>query len=349
MSTISPRRAATIAAVAARVDQGKLISWIKPKNATPAENMSFYLGGHRPYWLSDSPAPMFISATTLGEYKRAGEQWPIAVRGGMGRAPWALDSGGFTELKLHGEWRQHPDDYGSMVVRLMDEYTMLPPDFVATQDWMCEPVVIKGGTYKGVKFAGTGLTVRDHIELTVENYLYLAEEFYFVPWLIPMQGYTLEDYLLCEQMLLDAGVDLAGKERARPPLVGLGSVCRREATAEIEEIVSTFHAKGYRLHGFGVKTDGLRRYGRRLASADSMAWSAVARLEGIRLPDTEWGRCEHPGVCNNCLRWALVWREMVLAGLHGTDVDPDWATLADLYDQLDEQTGQLPLFDLSPA
>lgn len=344
MSICSPRRAAVIAAAVERVDRGKHIPWIKPKNATPAQNMSFYLGGHRPYWLSDSPVPMFISATTLGEYKGYDEKWPIALRGGMGNAPWALDSGGFTELKIHGEWRQHPDDYGGAVVRFMDEYGMLPPDFVATQDWMCEPVVIKGGTYKGVTFAGTGLTIRDHIELTVENYLYLAEEFYFVPWLIPMQGYRIDDYLLCEQMLLDAGVDLTGEfhgDGSGRPLIGLGSVCRREATSEVLEIVQTFADKGYRLHGFGVKTDGLKRYGHLLDSADSMAWSYAARMENIRLPDTAWGACTHSGICNNCLRWALTWREIVLAGLHGTDLDPDWSFLAEMLAELDDGTGQL--------
>lgn len=346
MSTTTPRRAAVLAAVAARVDQGHTTSWIHPKNATPAQAMNFYLGAHRPYWLSSSPVPLFISVNTLGAYKGRGEEWPIAKRGGC-RAPWALDSGGFTELKHHGNHRLDSDIYGGMVTRFMDEYTMIPPDFAAIQDFMCEPWVISGGTFKGQTFVGTGLTVRDHLELTVMSYCYLAEEFYFIPWMPTLQGYTLDDYLLCEQMYLDAGVDLAGARR-----VGLGSVCRREATAEIEQIVNTFAGRGYRLHGFGVKTDGLKRYGPRLASADSMAWSTAARLENIRLPDTRWGACTHPGVCNNCLRWALVWREMVLAGLYGVDLDPDWEFLADLVDARDDDTGQLTLdldFDLIGA
>ncbi len=346
MSTCSPRRAAIIAAAAGRVDRGKHTSWIHPKNGTPAQNMSFYLGGHRPYWLADSPVPMFVSAATLGEYKRHGEQWPIAVRGGMGKAPWALDSGGFTELKIHGEWRMHPDEYGGMVVRFMDEYGMLPPDFAAPQDWMCEPMVLAGGTYRGVTFKGTKLTVRDHLELTIWNYLHLAEEFYFVPWIPVLQGYTLDDYLLCEQMYLDAGVDLTGKsmgDGTGRPLIGLGSVCRREATSEVLQIVQTFADKGYRLHGFGVKTDGLKLYGHLLDSADSMAWSYAARMENIRLPDTEWGRCTHAGICNNCLRWALTWRELVLAGLHGTNLEPGWPTFTELLDLMASDTGQLTL------
>jgi hypothetical protein len=332
-----PHRAAVLAALAARVDQGKHTTWLVDRNhPDPARRMQFWLGGHRPYWLSDSPVPMFISANTLRDYKGRDEQWPIARRGGVSR-PWALDSGGFTALRDHGGWRLDADDYGSMVVRLMDECGMIRPDFAAPQDWMCEPWVIAGGVHNGQRFAGTGLNTRLHIEFTVENFLYLREEFYFVPWIPVLQGFHLDDYLLCEQMYLDAGVDL------KAGLVGLGSVCRREATAEIEEIVRTFHAKGYRLHGFGVKTDGLRRYGRMLASADSMAWSRVARLQEIRLPDTPWGACTHPGVCNNCLRWALVWRELVLAGLHGDDLVPDLDVLEQLLSERDEQVGQLAL------
>ncbi|MBQ1164408.1 hypothetical protein KBZ21_41190, partial [Streptomyces sp. A73] len=39
------------------------------------------------------------------------------------------------------------------------------------------------------------------------------------------------------------------------------------------EIVATLHSHGLRLHGFGVKTQGLSDYGPSLYSADSMAWS----------------------------------------------------------------------------
>ena len=66
-----------------------------------------------------------------------------------------------------------------------------------------------------------------------------------------------------------------------------------------------------RLHGFGVKREGLRRHGASLVSVDSMAWSVVARRRRLRLP-----RCTHRArYCNNCLTWALTWREGVLSGL----------------------------------
>jgi hypothetical protein len=102
----------------------------------------------------------------------------------------------------------------------------------------------------------------------------LAPDLPFIPML---HGWELADYLECAAMYEAAGVDLA----AVPP-VGVGSVCRRRATEEIGTIMKTLAGKGLKLHGFGVKTEGLRRYGQYLASADSMAWSLRGRH--MRLP-----------------------------------------------------------------
>jgi len=52
----------------------------------------FYLGTHASNWLTRPGRPLFVSAVRLRKVKR----WPVAQR------RWALDSGGFTELSLHG-------------------------------------------------------------------------------------------------------------------------------------------------------------------------------------------------------------------------------------------------------
>ena len=98
----------------------------------------------------------------------------------------------------------------------------------------------------------------------------------------------------------DAGIDLAAEAT-----VGLGSVCRRQATSGIEDICFTLAARGIRLHGFGVKIAGLGRYGRHLTSADSMAWSYDARRSPALPGHTHRS-------CANCVEWALRWRERVL-------------------------------------
>lgn len=54
----------------------------------------FYLGTHHPHWLGRVNVPLFISRRQLVKRKSL----PRAS------APWALDSGGFTELKDFGCW-----------------------------------------------------------------------------------------------------------------------------------------------------------------------------------------------------------------------------------------------------
>lgn len=263
----------------------------------PARRLTFYVGCHMPRWLEKSPVPLFVSARTLAKkYERTtGEDFPKA------RCTWALDSGGFTELTQYGTWGMHPDEYGGMVYRFMDDCGM--PKFAAPQDWMCEPWVIKGGTHNGVTFAGTGLSVEAHQEFTIDNYLYLMREFPHAPWIPVLQGWTLADYLRHA-----AAYEAAGVRLAEEPLVGLGSVCRRESTVEIGAITDTLAGMGMRLHGFGVKAQGLARYGHNLASADSMAWSFGARRRRERLAS-----CTHKAAdCRNCLDYAILWREGVL-------------------------------------
>ena len=267
----------------------------------PARRLDFYVGAHRPGWLETSPVPLCVAFHHLYARKRVGDAMPKA------HGLWVLDSGAFTELQKHGEWRLDPDTYGGAVTRLIDDCGR-PPQWVAIQDWMCEPWVISGGVHNGIRFAGTGLTVELHQELTVMSYVYLAREFYFVPWLPVLQGWTLQDYLRCVDMYAAAGVDLT-----EAPIVGLGSVCRRQNTSEIGTIVAALAARGLRLHGFGIKAQGLRQYAHLLASADSMAWSIDARWakSATRTP-----ACRHEGPrCNNCLLYAVGWRDRLLESL----------------------------------
>lgn len=278
--------------------------WIRDP-ADSATQLAFYLGAHHPRWLEHSPVPLMVSARTLAKYRRrrtnvfppprAGYSAPTVDVFPNARVPWALDSGGFTELSMYGHWTLDADDYGGLVVKIM-EAGGAPPDFAAPQDWMCEPAIR----------AKTGYTVADHQELTLHNYLQLVGEFPFVPWLPVLQGWTVEDYLAHADAYDQAGVDLTAE-----PRVGLGSVCRLQDTVKPATIAQALHDRGItRLHGFGIKVDGLASYGHLLASADSLAWSFGARRRRRRLPG-----CMHPGPCNNCLTYALAWREQVLAGL----------------------------------
>lgn len=235
--------------------------------------MDFFLGTHHPHWLERTDLPLFVSHRWLRDRRR----FPRA------RGRWALDSGGFTELSLHGRWERSPLEYVEAVYRYCGEVGGL--EWAAPQDWMCEPRIL----------ARTGLTVEDHQRLTVRNFLDLRSLAPDLPFIPVLQGWTLDDYERCLEMYARAGIDLTGY-----PLVGVGSVCRRQATGEIEHILARLHRVGLRLHGFGVKIGGLRRYADVLTSADSMAWSYRARMAGPQ------AGCTHRS-CANCLRFASRW------------------------------------------
>ena len=92
-----------------------------------------------------------------------------------------------------------------------------------------------------------------------------------------LQGWTVEDYLRCVDLMRD---DL-------PDLVGLGSVCRRNIHGEdgLVRIVSALdealppHVK---LHLFGVKGPAIPQLQNqilRIKSTDSMAWDFTARRQ----------------------------------------------------------------------
>jgi hypothetical protein len=154
--------------------------------------------------------------------------------------------------------------------------------------------------------ARTGRTISEHQALTVDNYCTLRQLAPGLPFIPVVQGWTLLDYLACVDRYAAAGVELA-----TVPLVGLGSVCRRQATGEIGAIAAELARAGLRLHGFGVKRRGLARYADHLASADSLAWSYAARRRPA-LPG-----CTRHRNCANCPRYALNWRAQIIAALDG--------------------------------
>lgn len=247
--------------------------------------MDFFLGTHQPSWLAAVDAPLCVSRRRLTH--RA--TFPRA------RAPWLLDSGGFTELNLHGGWTLSPAAYAAEARVYGREVGRVA--HAAPQDWMCEPAVLQK----------TGKTVAEHQARTVANFLDLRERAPEVPWFPVLQGWAPDDYLRHVEAYERAGVALGAL-----PLVGVGTVCRRQHTGEAVALLRRLRGLGLRLHGFGLKLQGLVKAGDALASADSMAWSFDAR----RLERPWCGATAHKN-CANCLRYALHWRARVLALVAG--------------------------------
>lgn len=233
----------------------------------------FYLGTHIPSqaWF-DLGIPLFVSRTRLEGRRRL----PRAT------APWALDSAGYTALH-NGGYRVTVEEYAEEVLRYDDEIGCL--DWAACMDWMCEPSVL----------LGTGLTVRDHQARTIENFLALREHVGRLAAPV-LQGWLAGQHEEHVAMYAAAGVDL-WQER----IVGVGSICRRNADYSIAMIVRPLAASGLRLHGFGVRSSALKTLAADLASADSMAWSAAGRRDKLATCGAS-----HRNEAN-CRRYAVRW------------------------------------------
>lgn len=178
----------------------------------------FYLGTHEPSWLARSHVPLFVSAVRLRAKCKV--KLPAAA------VPWALDSGGFSVLSKHGGYPTTNRAFAAEVRRWAAGIGRM--DWAAVQDWMCEPQML----------ARTGLTVAEHQRRTVESWVELRAEAPEVPWVPVLQGFAHRDYLDCCDRYAAAGTDLTAL-----PVVGIGSVCRRQDTGEAERIIRD-HLRG---------------------------------------------------------------------------------------------------------
>jgi hypothetical protein len=156
---------------------------------------------------------------------------------------------------------------------------------------------------------GTGLSVEEHQHLTIRSYETLTALAPSVKWWPTLQGKTPDDYVHHIEMWRTAGHEAALQNR----VVGLGSVCRRQRTSEIEAIMTRLSKFPYRYHGYGVKKTGLEKFASVFWSSDSMAWSQEAFRKHIILPGCQHGTRlfrrrlgrEEYGNCANCLKFAV--------------------------------------------
>lgn len=246
----------------------------------------FYLGTHRPSWLATLDVPLFVSRRVLANRKTL----PRA------RNTWVLDSGGFTELSLHGRWSISIDQYAREVERYRDGIGRLA--WVAPMDWMCEPSII----------AKTGLSVATHQARTLVNFERLRARLGSIVAPV-LQGWRTSEYHAHASMYEKRGWSLAEE-----PIVGVGSICRRGDWQPISRIVRSLADTGLRLHGFGIRGDALHALSDALTSADSMAWSYTARYSP---PLTG---CTHAS-CANCARYAVAWQSRMVEATEQTRIE----------------------------
>jgi hypothetical protein len=217
---------------------------------------TFYLGAHRYNWACDGQTdqPLFISDRTLR--RRSDAPFEPSV------VPIGIDSGGFTEVSQNRHWSAGAFDYAMRVRRYMAELGNI--DFVAQQDWMCEPGML----------ALTRMSVRQHQQFTINNYLTLRDTLPEAPWAPTIQGWTIGEYYDHIEQWYARGVELHKLDR-----VCVGSVCRRENPITTALILNGIASEGIRVHAFGVKAEVLELCADAIVSSDSMAWSTHMRAE----------------------------------------------------------------------
>ncbi len=238
---------------------------------------TFYLGTHEPWWLDKIDIPLLLSNRRLKRVNYKNEA--------LGK--WVLDSGGFSELHKNGEWSFTTKEYIIDILRYIEYIGNL--EWAAPMDWMCEPSAL----------LKTGKTVKEHQELTVRSFITLREELGNVVAPV-IQGWTIEEYEENIEQYASYGIDLS-KER----IVGLGSICRRNAFEKIGSIIDLVYSYKINIHAFGVKGKTLEAYKDKIISSDSAAWSYNASKNPVLPGHTH-------KTCSSCMEYALLWREKLL-------------------------------------
>jgi len=215
--------------------------------------MRFFTGLHQP---SDA---MHFDSAFISVNRLRSRKGPFVV------GDWIMDSGAFTEISTHGRYRYSVKNYAEQIKRWSNNGNLLAS---VAQDWMCEPWIIEK----------TGLNVDQHQKLTVQRYDELMACDTGGVYILPvLQGYAPEDYV--------RHIDMYGNRLAHGSWVGVGSICKRNGDPrQIASVLMTIKnaRPDLKLHGFGLKTTALASPFIRsmLETADSMAWSFHARING---------------------------------------------------------------------
>lgn len=212
------------------------------------------MGLHKPWHAAHFPRA-FISINALRTRRKD-----------FGASEWILDSGAFSAVVKSGGYAPGSVEAYAERIRFFSRFGTLLA--AVAQDFMCEPIALER----------TGCTVPEHQAMTIERYDALRSCDTAGVYVMPvLQGYRPAEYV---EHLAQYG------ERLAPGAwVGVGSVCKRNGhPGAIEAVLLAIHHRrpDLRLHGFGLKKTALASALVRtlLETADSMAWSQNARMNG---------------------------------------------------------------------
>lgn len=218
----------------------------------PFPRVKFYVGLHQPH----NAVHFDRSFISVNRLRRRRGPFPVG--------DWIMDSGAFTEISAHGRYRSSVREYAVEARRWIGLGHL---ELIVSQDYMCEPFILDK----------TGMTVAMHQALTIIRYDDLLQCDPGRPVMPVLQGFAPVDYV--------EHVKAYGSRLTEGMRVGVGSVCKRNADpVSIIAVLSAIKLvrPDLKLHGFGLKTTALAypEICLLLYSADSMAWSYRARIEG---------------------------------------------------------------------
>ncbi|WP_425547788.1 DUF7221 family queuine tRNA-ribosyltransferase-like protein [Azospirillum formosense] len=207
-------------------------------------------------------APVLISANALRRPSRPKFQLPRPrVFSGCNVA---LDSAGFVAMSKFGGFPWTVTEYVALALHLERTLGALF-SWWSSMDFCCEPEIAADAA----EVLRRQLMTVEYLRLCREEAVHQGAK----PPMPVLQGWTPDDYERCAALMDNL-----------PPLVGVGSVCRRHlhGPAGLLAVMERLHAilpDHVKLHLFGVKGDGVRALAGhpRLASVDSMAWDLAAR------------------------------------------------------------------------
>lgn len=223
---------------------------------------------------------------------------------------WMMDSGAFSQINLYGDFIMSPEEYIKLACKFQYNGRLA---CIVTQDYMCEPDVIKK-----LNETGNQASVRIHQKKTVKRYIELmdlAKKYHLqVPVMPVLQGWEVDDYVdhfyMYRSMLhfeqqrrtfyTSTGIPdhnlwphafhhriADGSPIAvNRPWIGIGSTCKRntnpEVVSQILDAVIPLLPSNAKIHLFGYKKTGLKnsRIKDRIYSADSFAYDFDDKMKG---------------------------------------------------------------------
>lgn len=168
-----------------------------------------------------------------------------------------VDCGAYSMLKSGGE-HGPIEDY-------IDYVRRWEPELYALRDYPCEPDLLDD----------LGESVESHQEKTIQAHKEMIDKTGEIDGkaVSVVQGWEKSDYLHCIDRFREEGVPL--------DYVGVGSVCRRHAKADIREVLRAVRTElpDAHIHAFGVKTSVLSYSDvpDLIDSADSLAYSYASQ------------------------------------------------------------------------